>query len=247
MFDLRMLFGEQLLHSVAFPCRICFRKLTLVFVINGFLDRADGVEQRTIARFLARGIHQRRLHRDEPLFDESADVAHHSFLSSANGAPDGGIAGAALIVLSVLDVEQVGIDRQLARGEVKGEDLIWQREIVFDRVALRILLICHTHLRPFFVCHYMERMYDHQVKICSPNPIGAFSLKCGVIFAQISPALRGDGECFVGAGVLPLPAPNVSASLGVYGRILAQTASLTVGFIRDSFLALAAHRAVGYD
>ena len=136
MLDLRALLCEQLLYAVTLPRRVHFRKLTFVFVVDRLLDRTDGVEQGAVARLLSCRVDQRGFHRDEPLLNETADVTHHGFLFSADGATDGDVAGAALIILPIFDVEQVGIDGQLARGEVEREDLIWQREVVFDCVAL---------------------------------------------------------------------------------------------------------------
>ena len=47
------------------------------------------------------------------------------------------------------------------------------------------------------------------------------------VLPQIRCALTGDGKCLLGGVVsYPYPPSNVSATPGVYGRILAQTASL---------------------
>ena len=68
---------------------------------------------------------------DETLLLQHVHVLFHGVLAvDADSRADGAVAGIALVGPAVLQVEEVGVDRQFSRAEMQGEDLIGQHEIM---------------------------------------------------------------------------------------------------------------------
>ena len=129
--------------------------LTLVKIINRILYRADSVTQISVVNSTISGVDSGRLGGDELLSIKVFNVLGNRVPTHANRLTDGAVARITLVGLPVFTVHQVGIDSDLTEGQSERKDFIWQRKVIFDRVALVVMMVIQA-VPPevFFSIHF---------------------------------------------------------------------------------------------
>ena len=103
---------ECLCDSLTFSCHIHLRHLLFVELIQRQLDRTDGVEQIAVAlQSVSRGD-GRSLCTDELPLLQPAHILAGSVGAYPHCSADGLVAGSALVGVSILTAEQIGVDGQ---------------------------------------------------------------------------------------------------------------------------------------
>ena len=110
-------------------------------IINCVLNRADGVTQISIVGATVFCMDSGRFCEDELLSFKLPDVLGNSLFAHANRTSDGAVARIALESFPILAVHQVGVDSDFTEGQSERKDLIRQRKIIFDGVALVVVVI----------------------------------------------------------------------------------------------------------
>ena len=87
--------------------------MTDVALLNGSCDDAGGFDS------------------DKSFAGKFKDVLLYCVRTHTNCLPNGLVAGIALIRFAVLAVEQVRVDGDFSGTQIKTEDFVWQRKIVF--------------------------------------------------------------------------------------------------------------------
>ena len=110
-------------------------------IINCVLNRADGVEKISIVSSSVFCADSGRLGDDELLSLKFLDVFGNGFFAHANRLSDGVVARIALEGFPIFTVHQIGVDSDLTEGQSERKDFIRQRKIIFDGVALVVVMI----------------------------------------------------------------------------------------------------------
>ena len=110
-------------------------------IINRVLYRADGVEKIFIVGATVFGADSGRFGEDELLSLKVFNVLGNGVPAHANRTSDGAVARITLEGFPILAVHQVGIDSDLTEGQSERKDFIRQRKIIFDGVALVVVVI----------------------------------------------------------------------------------------------------------
>ena len=124
--------------SLALSCHIHLRQLLVVELVKGQLDRADGVEQVAVALQTIPGGDACALRTD-------TKVGAYPHCSA-----DGLVAGSALVGVSILTAEQIGVDGQRTGRQSQQEYLLGQLEVVLDWITLEPR--CVLQSAPPLVC-----------------------------------------------------------------------------------------------
>ena len=127
---------------------LCLDPLRLHAVAERFLHRAEGIEQGPVVLLAVLQRDGRGLRRDELLVAEALHTLPYGVLRELHRLADGRVARVALVRDAVLAAHQVAVDRDLSRRQVQREDLIRQREIVFDRVPPGVGVVAVLHAPP---------------------------------------------------------------------------------------------------
>ena len=119
------------------------------------LYRTDGVTQISIVSATVFCVDSCRLGGDELLPLKVFDVLGNRVPAHANCPTDGAVAWIALVGLPVFAVHQIGIDGDLTEGQSQRKDFIRQRKVIFDRVALVVMMVIQA-VPPevFFSIHF---------------------------------------------------------------------------------------------
>ena len=115
--------------------------LTLVKIVYCVLNWADGVEEISVVSSSVFGADSGRFGEDELLSLKIFNVLCNRVSAHAYRPSDGAIAWVALECFTILAVHQVGIDSDLTEGQSERKDFIRQRKIIFDGVALVVVVI----------------------------------------------------------------------------------------------------------
>ena len=110
-------------------------------IINCVLNGADGVEKISVVRSPVFCADSGRFCEDELLSFKFPDVLGNGVLAHANRTSDGAVARIALESFPILAVHQVGVDSDFTEGQSERKNFIRQRKIVFDGVALVVVVI----------------------------------------------------------------------------------------------------------
>ena len=131
------------------------QSLTLVKIINRVLNGADGVEEISIVSAPVFGADSGRFCEDELLSLKFPDVLSNGLFTHANRPPDGAVARITLEGFPIFAVHQVGVDSDFTEGQSERKDFIRQRKIIFDGVALVVVMIIQA-VPPevFFSIHF---------------------------------------------------------------------------------------------
>ena len=89
---------------------------------------------------------RRALRLNESALDQFGHIFAYRVRAHIDGFTNRFVACMALIRRPILNVHQIAVDRQRARREAEGENLIRQRKVVFDWIARRVILIPHARL-----------------------------------------------------------------------------------------------------
>ena len=119
-------------HSAYTSCD----ELPLIKLVDGKLDRQDRVEQTSVLLAPVPRDDAGALCADEPAFLQLLHILPHGVVAHTHRLADGGVAGMALIGSAVFDAEQVTVDSDRAVRQAQLIDLIGQRKIILDRIAL---------------------------------------------------------------------------------------------------------------
>ena len=103
---------ECFCDPLALSCHIHLRQLLVVELVKGQLDRADGVEQVAVALQTGLGGDGRALCTDELPLLQPAHILAGSVGAYPHCSADGLVAGSALVGVSILTAEQIGVDGQ---------------------------------------------------------------------------------------------------------------------------------------
>ena len=115
--------------------------LTLVKIINRVLYRADGVTQIPVVGSSVFGVDSGWFGDDELLSLKVFNVLGNRVSAHANCPTNGAVAWVALECFPIFTVHQIGIDSDLPEGQSKRKDFIRQRKVVFDGVALVVMMV----------------------------------------------------------------------------------------------------------
>ena len=128
--------GYELMHEPDFPMlKVGSRMVVPKEKFVEWLDRADGVEQIAVAFQTASGGDCRALCTDELPLLQLAHILTDGVRAHLHRSADGLVAGPALVGVSVLAAEQIGVDRQRTGRQPQQEYLVGQLEVVLDRVS----------------------------------------------------------------------------------------------------------------
>ena len=124
-------------------------------IINCVLNRADGVTQIPVVNSTISGANSGWFGDDELLSLKVFNVLGNRVPAHANCPTDGAVARIALVGLPVFTVHKVGIDSDLTEGQSERKDFIRQRKVIFDRVALVVMMVIQA-VPPevFFSIHF---------------------------------------------------------------------------------------------
>ena len=147
---MRFVIALQLFLSPLLLCEpVEFVQHFAVMVVDGFLDRSDGVAQTSVAELTVPRSDGGRLCSDEALLLQTLYMLRYRLFAQPNCIADGVVAGIALMSHSVLTAEQIGIDHNFSVAQAETENLIGQREVVFDRVASGVsFIVSQYHIPP---------------------------------------------------------------------------------------------------
>lgn len=98
--------------------------------------RANGVEQISVQGSAIFASYHRRLRVDETFLLQLPHILCHRIFTHADRMADGFVTGVALVGLTILAPEQIGIDGDLTKIQTDAEYLIWYHKIVFLCAAL---------------------------------------------------------------------------------------------------------------
>ena len=135
---------ESLCDSLMLNCHIHLRQLLVVELVEGQLDRADGVEQIAVAlQSVSRGD-GRSLCTDELPLLQPAHILAGSVGAYPHCSADSLVAGPALVGISILSAEQIEVDRQSTGRQPQQKYLVGQLEVVLDRITLEPLCVLQS-------------------------------------------------------------------------------------------------------
>ena len=130
--------------SLALSCHVHLRQLLVVELIQCQLDRTDGVEQIAVAlQSVSRGD-GRSLCTDELPLLQPAHILAGSVGAYPHCSADGLVAGSALVGVSILTAEQIGVDGQRTGRQAQQEYLVGQLEVVLDRITFGPRCVLHS-------------------------------------------------------------------------------------------------------
>ena len=110
-------------------------------IINCVLNRADGVTQISIVGATVFCMDSGRFGDDELLSLKVFNVFGDRVSAHANRLSDGVVARIALEGFPIFTVHQIGVDSDFPEGQSERKDFIRQRKIIFDGVALVVVMI----------------------------------------------------------------------------------------------------------
>ena len=140
-----MVTGDVLLHLPELPLIECFEYA---------LDRTNGVEQISVQGSAIFASYHRRLRVDETFLLQLPHILCHRIFTHADRMTDGFVTGVALVGLTILAPEQIGIDGDLTKIQTDAEYLVWYHKIVF---------LC-TALGPFVETQFIPLLYCRRVR-----------------------------------------------------------------------------------
>ena len=122
-----MVTGDVLLHLPELPLIECFEYT---------LDRANGVEQISVQGSAIFASYHRRLRVDEAFLLQLPHILCHRIFTHADRMTDGFVTGVAMLGLTILAPEHIGIEGDLTKIQTDAEYLVWYHKIVFLCTAL---------------------------------------------------------------------------------------------------------------
>ena len=131
VFLLRLLERFQPL-SDAFLLTLCvqFCKLLLIKLLDGELNGQERVQKAPILLSAVLRDDRRALRLNEAALDQFGHIFAYRVRAHIDGFTNRFVACMALICRPILNVHQIAVDRQRARRETEGENLIRQRKVV---------------------------------------------------------------------------------------------------------------------
>ena len=142
--DVRRCKPERLKTVIRHPIRRVER-------FHRHLDGADDVEQVSVERPAVLAPYHGRLGVDETFLLQAAHIFADRVFAHAQRFADGLVAGPALIGFSVLDAQQVAVDRDLRMTEPDVKHFVGNQKIVFAGIAFGPLLkLYFVHFAPPF-------------------------------------------------------------------------------------------------
>ncbi len=135
---------ESLCDSLMLNCHIHLRQLLVVELVEGQLDRADGVEQIAVALQTSLGGDHRALYTDELPLLQLTHILADGVGAHPNRSADSLVAGPALVGISILSAEQIEVDRQSTGRQPQQKYLVGQLEVVLDRITLEPLCVLQS-------------------------------------------------------------------------------------------------------
>lgn len=127
---------EEFCHTIAGGSLLHLPELPLIECFEYTLDRANGVEQISVQGSAIFASYHRRLRVDETFLLQLPHILCHRIFTHADRMADGFVTGVALVGLTILAPEQIGIEGDLTKIQTDAEYLVWYHKIVFLCTAL---------------------------------------------------------------------------------------------------------------
>ena len=127
---------EELRRTIAGGSLLCLPELPLIERFEYTRDRTDGVEQIPVQRFSVFALHDGRLRVDEAFLLQLPHILCHRIFTHADRMADGFVTGVALVGLTILAPEQIGVEGYLPVIQTNAEYLVGHHKIVFLCAAL---------------------------------------------------------------------------------------------------------------
>ena len=101
---------EELRRTIAGGSLLCLPELPLIERFEYTRDRTNGVEQISVQRFSVFALHECRLGVDETFLLQLPHILRHRVFTHADRMADGFVTGVALVGLTILAPEQIGVE-----------------------------------------------------------------------------------------------------------------------------------------
>ena len=156
------------------------KPLTLVKIMDRVLYRTDGVTQVSIVSPTISGVDSGWFSGDELLSLKVFNVLGNGVSAHVNRFAYGFVARIALEGFPIFTVHQIGVDSDLTEGQSERKDFIRQRKIIFDGVALVVVMIIQAVPPEVFFSIHCK---NFSLGTINRLPILIFDIEQGLIVA----------------------------------------------------------------